>query len=498
MRMAFAHQNVRPYRLFAQLAAAVALIVLLAAHGRSLALFAQHAQLALDFPYTLNYGEGPLLDQAIRLLRGDSIYRADLSVPPYTIANYPPLYPLLQVPFAAAFGAAFWYGRLISVLSSAAAALFLGLTVRTLTCDALAGLIAALTLLAVPYVFAWSALARIDSLALAFAWAGLFAVVQGRDKRWGMIAGIILLTCAAYTRQTYLLAAPFAAAVWLWGERRRIDALIFAVYFAALVIVAFAALTVLTRGGFFFHIVTANVNALDPGLIAYYADELARHLPIFLGAAALALVLGVAANRRLWWLCAPYTLGAVITALTISKVGSDVNYLYELAAAFALTAGAWIGWTRRRPLLRAALLLIFAYAVWMAVDLSAAKYQPILMERVQDAAEFDRLIGFIHDADAPILADEHMALLALFDKPILIQPFEMSQLAAAGLWDETSFLDDLRNGAYPFVLIYQPYRNPNLRRERWTPGMLREINAHYRPLLQAAETTVYQYFRVDH
>lgn len=484
--------------LLARLLVAAALIVLLVMQGRALLLFFQHAQLALEFPYTLNYGEGPLLEQAVRLARGENIYRADLSTPPYTIANYPPLYPLIQAPFVAAVGPAFWYGRLISVVSILAAALFLGLTVRAITRDALAGLVAALTLPVIPYIFSWSALARIDSLALAFAWAGIFAVVQGRGRRWGLIAGVILLACAAYTRQTYLLAAPFAAVVWLWSAKERTHALLFGVYFAALVLGVFAVLTALTGGGVFFHVITANVNALDSALAQYYLDEMVEHLPIFLAAAALALVLGVALGRRLWWLSAPYTLGAVVTALTISKVGSDINYLYELAAAFALAAGAWIAWTRRVPVLRALLLLVLAYAVSMAYDLSLRKYQPILTERADDVPLMGELIAFINETDAPIIADEHMALLTLADRPILIQPFEMSQLAAAGIWDETPFLTDLQNGVYPYILIYQPYRNPSLRFERWSRPMLRVINDHYRPLLQTAETTVYQYFRADH
>jgi len=65
------------------------------------------------------------------------------------------------------------------------------------------------------------------------------------------------------------------------------------------------------------------------------------------------------------------------------------------------------------------------------------------------------------------------------------------------VWDQAPFLENLRHGDYPFVLIYQPYRNPNLRRERWTNAMLREINNHYRPLMQTAETTVYQYFHME-
>ncbi|MFN8560354.1 MAG: hypothetical protein U0703_01670 [Anaerolineae bacterium] len=92
-----------------------------------------------------------------------------------------------------------------------------------------------------------------------------------------------------------------------------------------------------------------------------------------------------------------------------------------------------------------------------------------------------------------MLADEHMGLLVLDGKPILMQPFEMSQLALAGLWDQQPFLDALMRGDYPVLLLYQPSFNPGLRFERWTPEMLAAINAAYRPDFQTAETTVYRY-----
>lgn len=497
MRVSTVHPISPTTGLLTRLLVAAAVIVLLVVQGRALILFFQHAKLALDFPYTLNYGEGPLLDQSVRLQRGEEIYRVDLSTPPYTISNYPPLYALIQMPFVSVFGAAFWYGRLISVVSVIVSAVFVGLTMHAITRDALAGLIAALMLPAMPYIFSWSALARIDSLALAFAWAGLFALVQGRGKRRGFVAGVILLACAVYTRQSYLLAAPLAAFGWLWGQKQRMNAMIFIVYFAALVLGVFALLTVVTQGGIFFHVITANVNTLESRIIDFYLDEITRNLPIFLGTMAVMLLIGIFADRRLWWFASPYLFGAVITALTIVKVGSDVNYLYELSAAFALSAGGVVAWSRRFPLLRVGLLLILAWAVIMAFDLSAAKYQPILVERIDDAPQMNQLIQFINQTDAPIIADEHMALLTLLDRPILIQPFEMSQLAAVGVWDQAPFLENLRHGDYPFVLIYQPYRNPNLRRERWTNAMLREINNHYRPLMQTAETTVYQYFHME-
>src|ERR1041384_4788144 len=46
----------------------------------------------IKYPYSMDYGEAPLVDHAMQLMNGQNIYRSDLSTPPYTISNYPPLY----------------------------------------------------------------------------------------------------------------------------------------------------------------------------------------------------------------------------------------------------------------------------------------------------------------------------------------------------------------------------------------------------------------------
>ena len=108
---------------FQRLAVVLAAALLLWAQSRAALLLLQTDWIGITFPYPLDYGEGPLLDQAMRLVRFENIYRHDLTVPPYTLANYPPLFPLAQAPFVWAFGPAFWYGRALSVLSILAAAL---------------------------------------------------------------------------------------------------------------------------------------------------------------------------------------------------------------------------------------------------------------------------------------------------------------------------------------------------------------------------------------
>jgi len=126
-----------------------------------------HTLMALFHRYPLDYGEAPLVDQAMRLAAGQSIYRPDLSSPPYTISNYPPLYPLSMAPFVKLFGPNFGAGRLISLLSTLASATFLALIVYTYSQDRLAAMITGLLFLSIPYVVGWSPLARVDMLALA-------------------------------------------------------------------------------------------------------------------------------------------------------------------------------------------------------------------------------------------------------------------------------------------------------------------------------------------
>src|SRR5687768_5482143 len=166
--------------------------------------------------YSLDYGEAPLVDQAMRLASGQNIYRADISTPPYTISNYPPLYVALVAASVKLLGASpsFFVGRMISILSTWAASILLMLIVYAPTRDRFAALSAGMIFLAFPFVLYWSPLLRIDMLALALSLAGLCLLAAGlkggqpvSPRR--LIGVALLLVAAIYTRQSYGLAAPF-------------------------------------------------------------------------------------------------------------------------------------------------------------------------------------------------------------------------------------------------------------------------------------------------
>jgi hypothetical protein len=470
---------------------AVALLLLAWAAYGALALFARHQWAALTFPYPLDYGEGPILDQALRLARFTNIYRADLSAPPYTISNYPPVYPLAHVPFVWLFGPAFWYGRAISLLGALAAAAFVGLTLHAITRDAVAAAAAGVTLLCFPYLLHWAAFDRVDSLALGLSWGGLWALARWPESRRALYVAAALLLAAIFTRQSYALAAPMAAFVWLLRHSWR-RALLLAGVVAGAGALLLALLQLVTWGGFYFNIVTANVNPFHWDEVRRRAeDEIWAYMPYLALCAAAFALCAAWARQQAWWLAAPYLLGATVSAITIGKSGSNVNYLFELSAALALTAGAALAWAQGRWGVRASLTVLLAAQIAIMGRWSLDNYFYRAMDKVEQRAEIDRMMELVRAADGPVLADEYMGLVPLAGKPLVIQPFEIKQLDDARLWDDQPFLQQIARREFPLILIYHLPGYP-LHADRWGGRMLNSIDTHYDHVDTILDTWVYR------
>jgi hypothetical protein len=76
-----------------RLVLAAAVIFVFSQQFDGLKLFYNHARSVVNFRYPIDYGEGPLLDQVSRLAAFQNLYQTDITIPPYTITNYPPVYP---------------------------------------------------------------------------------------------------------------------------------------------------------------------------------------------------------------------------------------------------------------------------------------------------------------------------------------------------------------------------------------------------------------------
>ncbi|GAB4580881.1 MAG: hypothetical protein Fur0022_36250 [Anaerolineales bacterium] len=466
-------------------------------------IFILHSGLSLTYPYPLDYGEAPLVDQAMRLAKGENIYRATLNTPPYTIANYPPLYIASLIPFLNWFESPFHLARAVSVSATLLSALFIGLTVYTFTpkhaeitnqpapfsTKYLPALVATLLFLASPYVVQWSGRARIDSLALAFATGALYVFARWPQARWGWIGGGILLVAAAYTRQSYALAAPLAGFVWLFTHDKR-QAIGLALLVGGLGVGLFFLLNTLTSGGFYSNIITANVNEFGWDRLTDQLSNLWDISYLILLLSALFLFIGWRTQKS-WRLLAPFFVGAFLSGLTIGKIGSNINYFLELAAAFALLAGIALLWSRPHPWRNiAATFLITIQFGLMLENSMLTNVDYLLSSRLADFNALQLLEQEIKATDAPILADEYMGLLTMNARPLYLQPFEVTQLANQGVWNEQPLLDEITAQHFGAILIHH-FNTWPLYKERWSPAMLTALETRYRPVKTLAGTVIY-------
>ncbi|MBN2047533.1 MAG: glycosyltransferase family 39 protein [Anaerolineaceae bacterium] len=470
--------------------------------GLAVTIFLTHSLVTLLHPYSMDYGEGPLLDQAVRIHEGQPIYDPNLDQAPYTVTNYPPVYVGLLSLFNSAEHASLFSGRLLSTLSTLAAAYFLFEIVRSQTRDWFAGLVSAMLFLAHPYVIQWGSLMRIDMLALAFSLGGLMVIVRAPNQARAIWITAVLLTAAAYTRQSALLAAPLAAFVWLlfhdWKKALRLAVITFA--FVAGLLVMF---NLLTRGGFFKHIVTANVNTFNWDTVNRYVDEFSSLYWILSLVGVVFLVAGWKAAPA-WRFAAPYLVGAALTAVTVGKIGSNVNYLLELVAALALVSGLALAWLRSsvkqflpvlneasyRNLASALLLLLVVFQFRSMFSQSLANPVSGTKFRVLSAEQLGIFSDSIQKDEGTVLVDEYMAMLPANGKSIYLQPFEMTQLANAGIWDQSALVRQIEDKEFSQIVIHH-FIWP-VYRERWTPEMLDAIFASYTAVDEYEESVVFK------
>ena len=467
------------------LPAGALLLVLVAAAG----LFVADGGRVIRFRYPMDYGEGPLLDQTMRLGRLENIYRVSPTSPPYTVSNYPPVYPLVLSPLGRLWGPAFWYGRLLSWLSTVAAGVLVGLILHAFTRDRVAAAIGGLSLLAFPPMSYWSSLYRVDTLALALSLGGVYVTVRRPAGRLTVPAAALLLTAAIYTRQSYGLAAPLAACLWLGQAISWRRGLALAGLTGGLGAALFLALEVATGGGFAFNVVSANLNDYQAGSLVQYLTDVWTLMPLVLTAVGLFLLVAPWFHVPSWRLVAPYALGAVVAGLTIGKVGSNVNYLIELGAAVSLAIGALLAWQRPRRAVHAAIALLLALD--LALVVLASPYRTVTHVRLKQGEEARRLLAVVHGTTGIVLADEDMGLLPLDGRSIFFQPFEMTQLARAGRWNQRAFLGDIERQAFAAILIYRIPELP-LHRQRWTDEMLGAIERRYIVEERVGPTEVYR------
>jgi hypothetical protein len=469
-------------------------------------IFFLHAYQAISFPYQLDYGEGPILQIAAEMARGNPMY-PPVDRPPYIIASYEPAYYLISALGVKLFGLSFWWGRLVSCLSVVLTALFAGLIAWDRTKHRFASFLAGGTVLAMPHFMVWATLMRVDALALAFAVAGFWLFT--RAARW---AGMAPFSLGVFTRRTTV--AGMGAAFLDDAHRRGAwpAAKGFAVQVAVIAALLVAA-DLATRGGMHRQLALHTATSLGKAWSWQQLWSLLwvpgnpcplKRWPVYFAITVIAAVwsafrlvgqkpkllprsgAGAEAPALLLWF-----VFACVIFLTAGRIGSAHNYLMEPTAVGAMMFGVMYAVLSRRPGRGQIGLMIVAgglaaQMVWTTQHLPDTL--SILQPRVDPRAS-QHIVDLIRDTDGPTLVeDTGLSLLAGKEPPLM--PFEFTMMARAKALDPEPIFAAVREGRYPLVVLrFNPFDPLEIKLHkpgddwkggRWPDGIISGVQARYR------------------
>jgi len=325
-------------------------------------LFAQYAYACIQFPYSIDYAEGILLEQA-RLIFTPRAYGSIETWPPI-VFHYTPFFhaaanlisgvtglDLLVTARALSTG----FTILLCVLVGRLA--IMGDRGTSLPADRLsAALIAGCAAISIPALFNWSPQMHTDLAALGLSVLGFYLAMASLERpRLAVLAGIVFVL-AVYTKQTSI-AAPAAGflTLLLYRPRTAITGIATSVALgaAALVVLAMA-----TQGRFLQHIFFYNMNRYSLEWLVRNSSALLLCAPIVVAGLLYALSLirstafpgskgdgGLLSRLKsfdpILAGLSIYLLTSGLMILMCGKSGAGPHYTMEFAVVCAVMFGRW-------------------------------------------------------------------------------------------------------------------------------------------------------------
>lgn len=334
----------RPAQWVSRLLIALTLI-LMAGH---LIVYVHYAIGLMQFPFDYDQGEGFELVDTVLFSEGEWPYR-DNEVYPFYASNYPPLFHVILVPFVWAFGPAYWYGRLVGFLGTLVTAAALGYAVYREGRHREIAIISGLAFLASNYIYHVGPLFRQHMTMVMFETLSVVVLAHVMDipdthrRRRIMIAGLLLLLAAGYTKQHAVatVAAVFGF-LFLRSPRR---SLLWGVGFAGIAGLVFLWINLSTGGEWWANVIAANVNTYLPHQFVGLFKQWFRLHGVLVVLAGLCVLYETYFARlslySIWWVI------AVASTVLAGKWGAGDSYFATSIAASCLLAGLFAGRTLR-------------------------------------------------------------------------------------------------------------------------------------------------------
>ncbi|MGZ4811812.1 MAG: hypothetical protein ACXVZI_03515 [Terriglobales bacterium] len=501
--------------------------------ARELAAHAMAIYRHVGLPFQVDYEEGNILNALVRITHGLTPYPDPHAIPNILNPYGPVAYYLLAAPVKL-FGVSFLWPRLMIAGCVAAISVFIALTIARQTGSKLSGIIFGAMYATLPLVETWSAVLRVDFLALAFATAGVWVFCRGlaaedteetptfslsmaNDARRAnagpgnppstnfsvgssvfsaanssLIVSALLFVAALFVKYTYV-AAPAACVVYLLGRREWKRAEAFVAMAAAMSAVLMLASIAATRGNIITDLFRTHA---DPFSLDVYLTRMTGVISMCRVLAVLAAAAMV--NELLQHKLSVPALWLVLasgTAVTAGKLGSNWNHFLEWPAALCLCAG--LGWAmigRTRP---AALGLVMATIVTVLLSLFVLRDREVLYDPYATVPQCAQAYQFVARHPGDHVLAENVGALVLAGKTVwMSNPFVYGQLVMRGGWKDAGLERMVRDRE--FDLIVAQWNYPGIPAfwseggERFSAGVVRAIVENYR-LVQTYQCTDARY-----
>jgi hypothetical protein len=485
---------------------------------------------AVRFPFELDYGEGIVWQQMWLIMAGQAYGR--IAGFPAIAFHYPPIFHLLTAVLHGVTGLdELVAGRLVSVTATALICMLTGTIIfgslrREIGSRAaiLCAVIGGLVILSFWPVQKVSVLMRVDMVAVAFSFAGVFFALCARSQPRLIYLAALCFVAAIFTKQN-AIAAPAATFLTLLivSPKTALAGI------ATTLLVGLAILTTLawiTDGNFLRHIFLYNINRLAPSNINLF-ENLAAYAGYFYvvvrGAlcrlqdcqpfperghriSALRDRLSASPYDAALFLFLVYFGLATPMLLMILKSGAWIGYFVEYMCVVGVLTGlfmrdaAILGFgkpssqtgtnvgNRMIALNLAAAVAIQAVILLIVPHASGAAYLA-KMSRPERMAELQDLVRMIRNANRPVISDD-MILILRSGKQVQLEPAIFAELASAGLWDQQPVVNLIRSHAFAFF-VTEGDEGEELYDKRYTPAVTEAIKTAYPNKRHLADYTLH-------
>lgn len=444
------------------------------------------------YPFQIEYMEPVVLDHTVRLSHGQSIYRP-IEQAPFRMSPFTPFYPFINAPLVKLFGTTFFFGRLISSLSSLGLGVILYKTLKRLTYRPMASLWATVLFFALPPIYIWSPMYRPDMLAALLSLLGLYGLLFERSLSLCSLFFIL----GFFTKQTYVVA-PVAGCLYLLSTNRARGFRLAILTFGGIFGLMFLG-DLMTHGQLSLHTIryTMNPFLLKRFWLLTVRTSMLKVLPMFcLGMWAFSFKPFRQNQGRLFLL---YFILSTLSTLTAGKVGSNINYYIEFSWAVALAFG--LALARLQDLSAQRRGFSYLIPAFLLVQASLLYHLPHSYEfmthfKLPDEKKLEasqKLSSYVKSTKGKVVSVA-MDVLVLNGRDIEFEPFMFTQLATQDLWDQQAFLRKIETKSYDLIIIPGNLLITSMVRPHQflTPEMAQAITTNYTAVELVGEHLVFK------